>query len=411
MPHVPTENRFGSLHCHPERSEGSGGSGVAAPHPRFFVRLQRTQNDRIGDHAFTCLGWIILPTLLILVALLSACEDEEQPAGTLTPATTPAVTPDATVAPASLTFMAGFKPQANLPFVGAYVAQEKGFFQEQGLRVKIEHSRTSGEEFRFLVAGEVQITTADAAVVLERRSGDPPVPLVAVALIGQTGQQGFAVLADSGIQTPKDWEGKTFGYKGSQPTPDYLAIVDAEGVDRSKVQEVRVGFEPQVLTEKVVDILAVFLSNEPDTLGRLGYQVRTFDPADYGVPTLGLTYVTSDSYLQEHPDIVKRFLKAALKGIYYAKDNPDEAIDIVLKYAPEEQREHQKFMLETELASALTGAAQQNGIGWMTAEQWQALYDKLQRYQALSGPLADLSAAYSDQALRNIYQDGQLVWP
>jgi ABC-type nitrate/sulfonate/bicarbonate transport system substrate-binding protein len=254
--------------------------------------------------------------------------------------------------------MAGFKPQADLPFVGAYVAQEKGFFQEQGLTVKIEHSRTSGEEFRFLAAGEVQITTADASVVLERRSGDPPVPLVAVALIGQTGQQGFAVLADSGIQTPKDWEGKTFGYKGSQPTPDYLAIVDAEAVDRSKIQEVRVGFEPQVLTEKMVDILAVFLSNEPDTLERLGYQVRTFDPADYGVPTLGLTYVTSESYLQEHPDIVQRFLKATLHGIYYAKDHPDEAIDIVLKYAPEEQREHQRFMFDTELAAALTGAAQ-----------------------------------------------------
>jgi ABC-type nitrate/sulfonate/bicarbonate transport system substrate-binding protein len=365
----------------------------------------------MGDHAFTGLGWIVLSTLLILAALLSACDDEEPTAATLTPATTPAATPDATLTPASITFMAGFKPQANLPFVGAYVAQEKGFFQEQGLTVKIEHSRTSGEEFRFLAVGQVQITTADAAVVLERRSGDPPVPLVAVALIGQTGQQGFAVLADSGIQTPKDWEGKTFGYKGSQPTPDYLAIVDAEGVDRGKVQEVRVGFEPQILTEKTVDILAVFLSNEPDTLGRLGYQVRTFDPADYGVPTLGLTYVTSEDYLQEHPDIVQRFLKAALQGIYYAKDNPNEAIDIVLKYAPEEQREHQRFMLDTELAAALTGAAQQNGIGWMTAEQWQALYDKLQRYQALSGPLADLSAAYSDQALRNIYQDGRLQWP
>jgi ABC-type nitrate/sulfonate/bicarbonate transport system substrate-binding protein len=307
--------------------------------------------------------------------------------------------------------MAGFKPQANLPFVGAYVAQEKGFFQEQGLDVKIEHSRTSGEEFRMLVAGEVQVTTADAAVVLERRSGDPSVPVVAVALIGQTGQQGFSVLADSGIQTPKDWEGKTFGYKGSQPTPDYLAMVDAEGVDRGRIQEVRVGYEPQVLTEKKVDILAVYLSNEPDTLARLGYQVRTFDPADYGVPTLGLTYVSSESYLQEHADVVERFVKAALKGIYYAKDNPDEAIDIVLKYAPEEDRDHQKFMFETELAAALTGAAQENGIGWMTPEQWQALYDMLERYEALSGPLADLSAAYSDQVLRNIFADGQLQWP
>jgi len=349
----------------------------------------------------------LLSLLPILLALLPACEDEEQPVATATPA----ATSQATLTPASLTFMAGFKPQANLPFVGAYVAQEKGFFQEQGLTVKIEHSRTSGEEFRFLAVGEVQITTADAAVVLERRSGDPPVPLVAVALIGQTGQQGFTVLADSGIQTPKDWEGKTFGYKGSQPTPDYLAILDAEGVDRGKIQEVRVGFEPQILTEKKVDILAVFLSNEPDTLERLGYHVRTFDPADYGVPTLGLTYVTSESYLQEHPDIAQRFLKAAIKGIYYAKDNPDEAVDIVLKYGPDEEREHQRFMFETELAAALTGAAQQNGIGWMTPEQWQALYDKLQRYQALSGPLADLSAAYSDQALRNIYENGWLQWP
>jgi len=379
------------------------------PHPRFFAL--RAQNDRIGGHAFACLGWVVFSTLLILLALLSACEDEEQPAATGTPAATSAASPEATLAPASLTFMAGFKPQANLPFVGVYVAQEKGFFQEQGLTVKIEHSRTSGEEFRFLVADEVQIVTADAAVVLERRSGDPAVPVVAFALIGQKGQQGFAALADSGIETPKDWEGKTAGYKGSKPTPDYLAILDAEGVDRGKIQEVRVGFEPQVLTEKRVDVLAVYLSNEPDTLERLGYQVRTFDPADYGVPTLGLTYVTSESYLQEHPDIVQRFLKAALKGIYYAKDNPDEAVDIVLKYAPEEEREHQRFMFETELAAALRGAAEQNGIGWMTPEQWQALYDKLQRYQALSGTLADLSAAYSDVALRNIYNDGQLQWP
>ena len=255
--------------------------------------------------------------------------------------------------------MAGFKPQANLPFVGAYVAQEKGFFQEQALDVKIEHSRTSGEEFRFLVAGEVQITTADAAVVLERRAGDPPVPVVAVALIGQTGQQGFAVLADSGIETPKDWEGKTFGYKGSQPTPDYLAIVDAEGVDREQDPGGAGGLratDPHREEGGHPGGLSVQRARHPGA--RLGYQVRTFDPADYGVPTLGLTYVTSESYLQEHPDIVERFLKAVLKGIYYAKDNPDEAIDIVLEFAPEEEREHQRFMFETELAAALTGAAQ-----------------------------------------------------
>jgi len=341
----------------------------------------------------TWLKLFVLPLVIAALALPIACEGEE--------------TSELT----KLTFIAGFKPQANLPFVGAYVAQEKGFFAEQGLDVKILHSSTSGENVRFLIANQAQVTTADAAVILERRSGDPSVPIVAVALIGQRGQQGFAVLADSGIETPKDWEGKTAGYKGSKPTSDYLAILEANDVDQDKIRDVRVGYEPQVLTEGQVDILAVFISNEPDTLRRLGYDVRVFEPADYGVPALGLTYVVTEDYLADNPDVIERFLKAALKGIYYARDNVDEAVDIVLQYAPEADPDHQRYMLETELDAALTDLTEASGIGWMTDQQWQNLYDMLTRFEALSGPLEDLSAAYTDQFLPRIYQEGQLQWP
>ena len=52
-----------------------------------------------------------------------------------------------------MTFMAGFRPQANLPFVGAYVAQEKGFFTDEGLSVTIEHSAGGGEHLQLLAAG------------------------------------------------------------------------------------------------------------------------------------------------------------------------------------------------------------------------------------------------------------------
>ena len=179
----------------------------------------------------------------------------------------------------SVTFVAGFKPQANLPFAAAYVAQEKGYFREQGLDVDIRHS--TGEHLSLLIAGDVHFTTADANSVIQRRA-DPGLPIVAIALFGQRGQQAFVALEESGIQTPKDWEGRTFGYKVSVP-PDYLAIVDAAGVDRSRVQEVRVGFDPRVLTEKRVDILAVFKSNEPNIIRGLGFEVVLFDAADFGV--------------------------------------------------------------------------------------------------------------------------------
>lgn len=310
-----------------------------------------------------------------------------------------------------VTFMAGFKPQANLPFVGAYVAKELGYFAEQGLDVDIQHVNTPGENFAFVATGRVQFTTADAATILERRSADPPLPLVAVALIGQRGQQGFAVLADSGIETPRDWEGKTAGYKGTKPTADYLAILSAEGVNGSSIEEVRIGFEPQVLTEGLVDIFPVFLSNEPNTLRGLGYELKLFEAADYGAPTLGLTYVTTEEFAAENPEIVQRFLKAVLHGIEYANENRADAVDIVMGFAPQENPDHQLFMLETELAAAFTGEAETNGVGWQTAEQWRALHDYLVEFEAIDSALEDPTAAFNDEFLQQAYEDGTLIWP
>ena len=304
-------------------------------------------------------------------------------------------------------FMAGFKPQANLPFLAAYVAQEKGFFGEQNLEVEIQHATTGGSS-KFLMAGDVDITTADAAAVLKRRS-DPGLPLVALALFGQRGQQAFVALKESGLVDPKDWEGKTFGYKTSVP-PDYLAIVKANGVDRGKISEVRVGFDPRILTEGQVDILAVFKSNEPDTIRKLGFDVSLWDPADYGLPSMGLTYITREELVQEESDKIERWLKAALKGLQYAFDNREEAVDIVLQYAPKEDREHQKFMMETEMADAVSPLTQERGLGWMTDAQWKALYDQLLESEALPNPF-DYRAAYTDQYLTTMYDGNELDWP
>ena len=62
----------------------------------------------------------------------------------------------------SVVFMAGFKAQANLPFVAAYVAQEQGYFEEQGLAVEIKHAG-SGEHLKLLMSGDVDFTTAAAS--------------------------------------------------------------------------------------------------------------------------------------------------------------------------------------------------------------------------------------------------------
>ncbi len=296
--------------------------------------------------------------------------------------------PTATLtAPFALTFMAGYKPQANLPFVGAYVAKEKGFFEEQNLDVTIEHSPGKGEHLQLLVAGKVQVTTMDAANVLQRRS-DSQVPALSIALIGQRGQQAFAALAESGINTPTDWKGKNIGFKGS-PTTDLLALLKANGLAETDVNLVNVGFDPRVLTEGQVDVYPVFKSNEPFLMKSWGKDVVLWDAADYDVPTLGLVYAASEQMVAEHPEELARFLAAVIKGIEYASENQQEAVDIVLKYAgPETDRGLMQYMLETELKDAVSV----HGYGWQDQETWQALADSLTQFKTVENPIDTTSA-------------------
>jgi ABC-type nitrate/sulfonate/bicarbonate transport system substrate-binding protein len=305
-----------------------------------------------------------------------------------------------------MTFMAGFKPQANLPFVGAYVAKEKGFFADQRLDVDIRHAQ-SGEHLQLVLAGEVNVTTANGSSVLKRNAQN--LNIVSIALIGQRSEQGFAVLEKSGIESVKDWVGKTLGYKGSVP-PEFLAVCAANGVDPNKVNQVSVGFDPRILAEGKVDILPVFFSNEPGILAAQGVKTRIFDPNDYGIESLGLTYISTGDQIAKDPDGLQRFLKAALRGIDYADKNREEAVDIVMKYAPGEDRTQQKFMMETELARAKTDLTAKNGIGWQTREQWQRNHDVLLQYKAIDKPV-DVGLVYNDTFLKAVYKDGRLAWP
>lgn len=341
--------------------------------------------------------------LVALVVTVTACA----PAA-IGPAASPSASPTATpFAVEKITFIAGFKPQADLPFVGVYVAQERGYFKAQGLDVTIQHA-VSGEHVQLLATGRAQFSTGTGGDII-KRVAQADVPLVSIAVIGQRDDQAFAVRADSPIKTLKDFEGKLVGYK-STPSADYLALLKIGGVDRSKVREVAVGFDPRVLATGQVDVYPVFAANEPDTLARQGIAVRLFDPTTYGVPSFGLTYMSNRDFVAARPDLVRRFLRAALKGIEDATGDRDGAIDIVMKYAPGEDRAHQRYMLDTEIEAAQNDQTKTRGIGAMTKERWSVLESFLSEYGAIPKRV-DVTTIYNDSFVNELYKGGKLVWP
>ena len=346
-----------------------------------------------------------LSVLCFATLLLVACGSDNGPEQATGSDQTSAA-PSASAQLTQVTFQAGFKPQANLPFVAAYVAKDRGLFAEEGLEVEIQHSSGQDAHLALLAANRIQFSTTVASTVL-KSVAKPGLPLEAIALFGQRGDTVLVALADSGIKTPKDFEGKTVGYKVF-PAPEYLGMIEAAGVDRGKVNEVGVGFDPRVLTERRVDVLPVFRSNEPDTLKRLGFDLTIWDPADYGVPTLGVTYVVNRDWAKDNKDTVTRFLRATMKAVAWIQANPDEAVEITLRYAPQEQREHQRYMLDVEIEAAQSDLTRQHGIGWMTEEQWRRLQDALVQHDAIEKPV-DLRSIFTTEYLDTIYDQGTIT--
>ena len=154
----------------------------------------------------------------------------------------------------------------------------------------------------------------------------------------------------------------------------------------------------------------MFESNEPDTLQRLGAPVRLFRPDDVGVPGLGLTFETRQALLDSDPDLLQRFLKATLHAVEWTRDHREQATDIVMQWAPQEDRAHQRAMLDVELDMAESPVADSRGLGYVSRDRWQAFHDSLLRFGGLNGP-ADIDAAYNEHILDAVTSGGRVQWP
>ena len=297
-----------------------------------------------------------------------------------------------------ITFMAGFRPQATLPFTAVYVAAAQGYFEDEGLAVTIQHS-TQGEHLQLLLAGDVHFTTGTAAQLMRRRAAETPVR--AVALFGQRGDQGFVAHADSGIDTPADFAGRSVGFKGGVVPAELLALLAAVNLEADDVDLIAVGFDERIFIEGAVDVFPVFLSNEPNRIRNTGAEINVFDPTDYGVATLGLTILTHERTIADDPDLVQAFVRAAMRGANYAAANVDEAIGIVLTHAEGADPAHQRFLLETDLGNARRA----NGMGRATLDQWEALQTVLLEFDpAFEGPV-DVSEVFDGSFVDAIYND------
>ncbi|WP_207781909.1 ABC transporter substrate-binding protein [Phytoactinopolyspora limicola] len=268
--------------------------------------------------------------------LLTACGGDTSDDAAADPTTGSGDDPDATeYEPASVTYLTSFGTFGRDAY--AYVAEEKGFFDEVNLDVTIEPGTGSVDVMKLIAGGTADFGAADFSTVVVTVANEQ----LPVTTIGVTHQRSLAAIVSLdgyGITEPKDLEGKTIGDQpGSTNQVIFPTYAEAAGVDADAVEFVPSAPPslPQLLVSNQVDAIGQFVVGEPLIAAAAdGKDVVVLPYGDVLPDLYGNVILTSDALAESDPEVVERFIGALMKGLEYSVENPEETGEILQGVEP-----------------------------------------------------------------------------
>ncbi|MCS7111411.1 MAG: ABC transporter substrate-binding protein [Ignisphaera sp.] len=257
-------------------------------------------------------------------------------------------------------------PQA--PFLIAYY---KGFFAEEGLSVTIDRGYGSAKVVSDVAAGLFDIGFGDLNSLIEFKSKNPDAKVKLIAVIHVRSPLSVVTLKSTGISSPKDLEGRRVGAPaGDAARRIFPAFAKAAGIDSNKITWITmdVPLREPMLVKGEVDAVTGFYYTVVLNLQNLGVSegnITVFRYSDY-MDILGNGIVVNTDFLGKHPEAVTKFLRAVIKGIKYAIENPDEAVGMVLKKDPTLNKdvERKRLLMALELIN-VKGITDKYGFGYI----------------------------------------------
>ncbi|MBS9720950.1 ABC transporter substrate-binding protein [Tianweitania sp. BSSL-BM11] len=236
-------------------------------------------------------------------------------------------------------------------FAGYYVAQDKGFYEEEDLDVTIKPGGPDIAPEQVIAGGGADVIVDWMAPALAAR--DKGVKLINIAQPYQKSGLEMICPKDGPVKSEADFKGKTLGvwFFGNE-YPFYgwmnkLGLSTDGGPDGVTV--LKQSFDVQPLVQKQADCISVMTYNEYWQAIDAGFKPE--DLLVFNYTQLGNDMLEDGLYVMEDKlsdpafkDKMARFVKASMKGWKYAMENPDEAAEIVVDNGGQDEN-HQKRMM------------------------------------------------------------------
>ena len=214
-----------------------------------------------------------------------------------------------------------------------YVAIEKGYYEEEGLKVNIRFPSNANDAISLVAAGQADIGLYYQQDVIQARA-QQDVPVKSIGAVVQGPLNIVLSLKEKGITSAGDMVGKTIGYAGTELSEALIrSIMQYVGADYSDVTMIDVGFDlmSSMTTGNVDATIGCLVNHEVPQMEEEGFSVNWFDLDDYGVPTYyeGI-FLASDETIANDSETLQAFLRASAKGFADMKADPEAALATLL---------------------------------------------------------------------------------
>ena len=259
---------------------------------------------------------------------------------------------------------------------GFYQAVATGIYEEHGLDVTIRMGGPQVNGNQLLMAGAIDFNMGYAIDAINGiKEG---LPKVTVAAIFQKDPQALMAHPGVGIDSFEDLEGKTILMSTAAHTTFWPFLKAKYDLSDEQMGVYTFNVGPFVADKNLVQ--QGYITSEPFAIEREG----GFEPvlllmADHGYSNYTTTIETRRELMESTPDLVQRFVDASIKGWYSYLDDPAPGNALIQQDNPEMTDEQIAFGLEklSEYGIITSGDAETLGIGAMTAERWEELFNTM----------------------------------
>ncbi|MFN7123015.1 MAG: ABC transporter substrate-binding protein [Hydrogenophaga sp.] len=223
----------------------------------------------------------------------------------------------------------------TLPAFGPWMlAQAKGYYEQEGLKVNFVSARGGVDVAKQIGAGNAVIGGAIGDTpIIARAQG---IPVKAVAVLGAGSLTQLVSHKDEKIESPRELKGKTVTVLAYTDTTYYalLGMLSKVGLTKNDVNIQAAG--PAGVWQQFAAKKASAMAGVPDwTVSAMdaGAQVDIL-PADIYFKSMAQAILASDETIAKNPQLIQKLVRATLKGMKDIMADPKAATVVYVNHVP-----------------------------------------------------------------------------